>query len=87
MVSANKNIKTVDSNETNVGPFIVYGKPPFSKPECELGIFIINRLDTIYNIYDANINFSVAFLIWVLVIRSLQSMLFSLEYKIIKYLD
>ena len=34
------------------------------------------------NIYDANINFSAAFLIWVLVIRSLQSMLFSLEYKL-----
>ena len=33
------------------------------------------------NIFDANINFSAAFLIWVLVIRSLQSMLFSLEYK------
>ena len=87
MVSAIKNIKTVDSNETNLGLSIVYGKPPFSKPERELGIYIINSADTIYNIYDANINFSVAFLIWVLVIRSLQSMLFSLEYKIKKYLD
>ena len=39
------------------------------------------------NIYDANINFSAAFWSLVLVNKSLQSMLFSLEYKIIKYLD
>ena len=42
MVSANKNIKTVDSDETSLGLSIVHGKPPFSKPERELGIFIIN---------------------------------------------
>ena len=39
------------------------------------------------NIYDANINFSAAFFCTlVLVIKSLQSMLFSLEYIIIKFL-
>ena len=43
------------------------------------------------NIYDANINFSAAFFLLfgfsdVLVIKSLQSILFSLEYKIVKYL-
>ena len=38
------------------------------------------------NIYDTNINFSAAFCSLVLVIRSLQSMLFLLEYKIINTL-
>ena len=80
-------IKTVDSDETILGLSVIYGKSPFSRPERELGIFIINSKDTMEYIYDANINFSAAFLIWVLVIRSLQSMLFSLEYKIKKYLD
>ena len=28
-------IKTVDSDETNLGLSIVYGKPPFSRPERE----------------------------------------------------
>ena len=51
MVSANKNIRTVDSNETNLGLSIVYSKPPFSKPERELGIFIINRVKTQFIIY------------------------------------
>ena len=38
------------------------------------------------NKYDSNINFSAAFLLFGLVIKSLQLMLFSLENKIIKYL-
>ena len=88
MLSANKYIKTVVSHETNLGLSIVYGKPPFSEPEHELGIFISNRDKIQFIIYMTPILiFLSLFLIWVLVIRSLQSMLFSLEYKIKKYLD
>ena len=45
------NINTVDSDETNLGLSIIYGKPPFSRPERELGIFIIDRQKTQWNIY------------------------------------
>ena len=44
------------------------------------------RLSTMDFIYDANINFLPLFCYLVLVIKSLQTMLFLLEYKIIKNL-
>ena len=43
-------IRIVDSDESNLGLPIIYGKLPFSRPERELGIFIINRDRTQCNI-------------------------------------
>ena len=61
----------------------------FYRPEREKGILNINRGKTKWIIYYMTpiLIFLPLFCSLVLVIRSLQSMIFSLEYKIIIYLD